>query len=195
MVRIGKLLSCVYILSAVCRFLSMSDLIALMHALVFGNVTAIIQRMYARRAIYQAKTNDLKDFIRTHHIPKPLKQRMQEYFQTTWSLNSGINIQEVLCMPATHGHGIDIVIISIQLVIVIVTEFYICIALLQACSKSTQNDFRYAGCDLPGFGRSDPPFCTVQPCVRTLGIALACMYLHTRSPSLLEQITHCSYVP
>ena len=56
-------------------------------------------------------------------------------------------------MPATHGHGIDIVIISIQLVIVIVTEFYICIALLQACSKSTQNDFRYAGCDLPGFGR------------------------------------------
>ena len=46
-----------------------------------------------------------------------------------------------------------------------------------------------------GLGGSDPPFCTVQPCVRTLGIALACMYLHTRSPSLLEQITHCSYVP
>jgi len=68
---------------------------ALMHALVFGNVTAIIQRMYARRAIYQSKTNDLKDFFRTHHIPRPLKQRMQEYFQTTWSLNSGIDTQEV----------------------------------------------------------------------------------------------------
>ena len=68
---------------------------ALMHALVFGNVTAIIQRMYARRAIYQSKTRDLKDFFRTHHIPRPLKQRMQEYFQTTWSLNSGIDTQEV----------------------------------------------------------------------------------------------------
>ena len=69
---------------------------ALMHALVFGNVTAIIQRMYARRAIYQSKTRDLKDFFRTHHIPRPLKQRMQEYFQTTWSLNSGIDTQEVI---------------------------------------------------------------------------------------------------
>ena len=69
--------------------------IALMHAVVFGNVTAIIQRMYARRAIYHSKTRDLKDFFRAHHIPKPLKQRMQEYFQTTWSLNSGIDVREV----------------------------------------------------------------------------------------------------
>ena len=70
-------------------------LTALMHAVVFGNVTAIIQRMYARRATYQSKTRDLKDFFRAHHIPKPLKQRMQEYFQTTWSINSGINTVEV----------------------------------------------------------------------------------------------------
>src|SRR6218665_1300414 len=70
-----------------------------MHALVFGNVTAIIQRMYSRRAIYQSKTRDLKDFFRTHHIPGPLKQRMQEYFQTTWSLNSGIETQEVKLNP------------------------------------------------------------------------------------------------
>jgi len=69
--------------------------VALMHALVFGNVTAIIQRMYARRAIYQSKTSDLKDFFRTHHIPRHLKQRMQEYFQTMWSLNSGIDVREV----------------------------------------------------------------------------------------------------
>ncbi|ELU07688.1 hypothetical protein CAPTEDRAFT_168526 [Capitella teleta] len=69
---------------------------ALMHALVFGNVTAIIQRLYSRRAIYQSKTQDLKDFLRVHHIPKVLKQRLQEYFQTTWSLNSGIDTSEVL---------------------------------------------------------------------------------------------------
>ncbi len=66
-----------------------------MHALVFGNVTAIIQRMYARRAIFHTKTRDLKDFLRAHHIPKPLKTRMQEYFQTTWTLNSGIETKEV----------------------------------------------------------------------------------------------------
>lgn len=68
---------------------------ALMHAAVFGNVTAIIQRMYGRRATFQAKTKDLKDFMRMHHIPKPLKQRIQEFFQTMWSMNHGINIEEV----------------------------------------------------------------------------------------------------
>ncbi|XP_041375018.1 potassium voltage-gated channel subfamily H member 8-like [Gigantopelta aegis] len=69
---------------------------AMMHAVVFGNVTAIIQRMYARRQTYHSKTKDLKDFFRTHHIPKPLKQRMQEFFQTMWSMNNGIDISEIL---------------------------------------------------------------------------------------------------
>ncbi|CAC5414646.1 KCNH8 [Mytilus coruscus] len=69
---------------------------AMMHAVVFGNVTAIIQRMYSRRANYHYKTKDLKDFFRTHHIPKPLKHRMQEHFQATWSVNNGIDTNEIL---------------------------------------------------------------------------------------------------
>uniref|UniRef100_H3BIF6 Voltage-gated delayed rectifier potassium channel KCNH4 n=1 Tax=Latimeria chalumnae TaxID=7897 RepID=H3BIF6_LATCH len=69
---------------------------ALMHAVVFGNVTAIIQRMYSRRSLYHTRTKDLKDFIRIHHIPKQLKQRMLEYFQTTWSVNNGIDVNELL---------------------------------------------------------------------------------------------------
>ena len=93
--------------------------VALMHALVFGNVTAIIQRMYARRAIYQSKTRDLKDFFRTHHIPPPLKQRMQEYFQTTWSLNSGIDPQEVHMLEwvmgsSVVGANIDRMLLTVQ---------------------------------------------------------------------------------
>ncbi|XP_074028422.1 eag-like K[+] channel isoform X1 [Leptinotarsa decemlineata] len=69
---------------------------ALMHAVVFGNVTAIIQRMYSRRSLYHTKWRDLKDFVTLHQIPKELKQRMQDYFQTTWSLNHGIDINETL---------------------------------------------------------------------------------------------------
>ncbi|XP_021927519.1 potassium voltage-gated channel subfamily H member 8 isoform X4 [Zootermopsis nevadensis] len=68
---------------------------ALMHAVVFGNVTAIIQRMYSRRSLYQTKWRDLKDFLTLHQIPKEMKQRMQDYFQTMWSLNHGIDIHEV----------------------------------------------------------------------------------------------------
>nr|XP_019603364.1 PREDICTED: potassium voltage-gated channel subfamily H member 4 isoform X2 [Rhinolophus sinicus] len=69
---------------------------ALMHAVVFGNVTAIIQRMYSRRSLYHRRMKDLKDFIRMHRLPRPLKQRMLEYFQTTWAVNSGIDANELL---------------------------------------------------------------------------------------------------
>ncbi|AWP19228.1 putative potassium voltage-gated channel subfamily H member 4 [Scophthalmus maximus] len=69
---------------------------ALMHAVVFGNVTAIIQRMYSRRSLYHTRMKDLKDFIRVHRLSQQLKQRMLEYFQATWSVNNGINANELL---------------------------------------------------------------------------------------------------
>ncbi|KAG8140049.1 hypothetical protein E2320_002795 [Naja naja] len=73
---------------------------ALMHAVVFGNVTAIIQRMYSRRSLYHTRMKDLKDFIRVHRLPQQLKQRMLEYFQTTWSVNNGIDANEdILQLP------------------------------------------------------------------------------------------------
>lgn len=72
-----------------------------MHAVVFGNVTAIIQRMYSRRSMYQSKWRDLKDFLSLNQVPKELKQRMQDYFQTMWSLNHGIDIHEVYSFKLT----------------------------------------------------------------------------------------------
>lgn len=85
--------------SVYCLALAVNDLTllltALMHAVVFGNVTAIIQRMYSRRSLYHTRMKDLKDFIRVHRLPQHLKQRMLEYFQTTWSVTNGINANEV----------------------------------------------------------------------------------------------------
>lgn len=66
-----------------------------MHAVVFGNVTAIIQRLYSRRSLYHRRVKDLEDFVRVHRLPRPLKQRVLEYFQTTWAANSGIDANEV----------------------------------------------------------------------------------------------------
>ncbi|XP_076679483.1 eag-like K[+] channel isoform X4 [Andrena cerasifolii] len=77
---------------------------ALMHAVVFGNVTAIIQRIYSRRSLYQTKLRDLKDFFVLHQIPEELKQRMQDYFQTMWSLNHGIDIEELRGDVSMHLH-------------------------------------------------------------------------------------------
>ena len=49
---------------------------ALMHAVVFGHVTAIIQRMYARRSNSDQRLHELKDFIASQHLPKELKSRI-----------------------------------------------------------------------------------------------------------------------
>ena len=60
-----------------------------------GHVTNIVQRIYARRSEYEAKWRDLKQFTEVHNVPKQLKQRMQDYFQTVWSINHGIDVSQV----------------------------------------------------------------------------------------------------
>ena len=69
---------------------------ALMHATIFGHVTNIVQRSYARRSEYTSKWSDLKQFTEVHNVPKQLKQRMQDYFQSVWSINHGIDVTEVI---------------------------------------------------------------------------------------------------
>ncbi|XP_041822900.1 potassium voltage-gated channel subfamily H member 8-like [Melanotaenia boesemani] len=69
---------------------------ALMYALVFGNVTAILQGMYSHFSPNHARTKDLKNFMHVYKLPNPLRLKMLEYFQTTWSINNGIDINEVL---------------------------------------------------------------------------------------------------
>uniref|UniRef100_A0A665WC38 Ion transport domain-containing protein n=1 Tax=Echeneis naucrates TaxID=173247 RepID=A0A665WC38_ECHNA len=54
---------------------------ALMYASIFGNVSAIIQRLYSGTARYHAQMMKVREFIRFHQIPNPLKQRLEEYFQ------------------------------------------------------------------------------------------------------------------
>ena len=48
---------------------------ALMHATIFGHVTNLLQRMYARRSEYSSKWSDLKEFNVVHSVPKQLKQK------------------------------------------------------------------------------------------------------------------------
>uniref|UniRef100_A0A0R3RJH4 Cyclic nucleotide-binding domain-containing protein n=1 Tax=Elaeophora elaphi TaxID=1147741 RepID=A0A0R3RJH4_9BILA len=62
---------------------------SLMYASVFGNVSAIIQRLYSGTA-------RLREFIRFHQIPNPLRQRLEEYFQHAWSYTNGIDMNTVL---------------------------------------------------------------------------------------------------
>jgi len=69
---------------------------ALMYASIFGNVSAIIQRLYSGTARYHAQMLRVREFIRFHQIPNPLKQRLEEYFQHAWSYTNGIDMNMVL---------------------------------------------------------------------------------------------------
>ena len=85
-----------YIWGSILPYTLFSSVSALMHATIFGNVTALVARLYgARKSLYQTKWKDLKDFTILHSVPKNLKMRMQDYFQTMWSLNHGIDPTEV----------------------------------------------------------------------------------------------------
>lgn len=69
---------------------------SLMYASIFGNVSAIIQRLYSGTARYHNELARIKEFIRFHQIPNPLRQRLEEYFQHAWSYTNGIDMNTVL---------------------------------------------------------------------------------------------------
>lgn len=72
-----------------------SSLLALMYASIFGNVSAIIQRLYSGTTRYHAQILRVKEFIRFHQIPGSLRQRLEEYFQHAWSYTNGIDMNAV----------------------------------------------------------------------------------------------------
>ena len=67
-----------------------------MHAAIFGNVAAIIQKLYANRVRYHSRANEIKQFIRVHRIEEDLANRLEDYFHTTWSLSGGVDTSEVI---------------------------------------------------------------------------------------------------
>lgn len=79
--------------------------LALMHAAIFGNVAAIIQKLYANRVRYHSRANEIKQFIRVHHIDGDLSNRLEDYFHTTWSLSGGVDTREVARSLGTDEAG------------------------------------------------------------------------------------------
>ncbi|KAM4715899.1 voltage-gated inwardly rectifying potassium channel KCNH6 isoform 2-T2 [Anableps anableps] len=68
---------------------------SLMYASIFGNVSAIIQRLYSGTTRYHTQMLRVKEFIRFHQIPGGLCQRLEEYFQHAWSYTNGIDMNAV----------------------------------------------------------------------------------------------------
>ena len=63
--------------------------------LPIGNVSAIIQRLYSGTARYHTQLLRVREFIRFHQVPNPLRQRLEEYFQHAWTYTNGIDMNMV----------------------------------------------------------------------------------------------------
>lgn len=80
-----------------------------MYASIFGNVSAIIQRLYSGTARYHTQMLRVREFIRFHQIPNPLRQRLEEYFQHAWSYTNGIDMNAVSTDPqCTQIHRVRV---------------------------------------------------------------------------------------
>ena len=79
------------------KWINLNDFLflALMYASIFGNVSAIIQRLYSGTARYHTQLLRVREFIRFHQVPNPLRQRLEEYFQHAWTYTNGIDMNMV----------------------------------------------------------------------------------------------------
>lgn len=68
---------------------------ALFYATIFGNLTAIIQRLYSRSARYHRDTRVVKEFITLYNIPEPLQGTLREYFAMEQAAAKGDDIESV----------------------------------------------------------------------------------------------------
>lgn len=66
-----------------------------MYASIFGNVSAIIQRLYSCKSCSHAQILRVKEFIRFHQIQEALRQRLEEYFIHAWAYTYGIDMNVV----------------------------------------------------------------------------------------------------
>ncbi|KAA3670159.1 uncharacterized protein DEA37_0005892, partial [Paragonimus westermani] len=47
--------------------------------------------MYATRSRYHDMMGSVKDFIKTHSVPKDLAERVIDYVTSTWAITKGID--------------------------------------------------------------------------------------------------------
>lgn len=66
-----------------------------MYASIFGNVSAIIQRLYSSTARYHAQMVKLREFMHFYNIPPELSHRIMENFSHQWSYTNGIDMAMV----------------------------------------------------------------------------------------------------
>ena len=73
-----------------------------MYASIFGNVSAIIQRLYSGTARYHQQMQKVREFIRFYQVPSVLSLRLEEHLQQSWTITNGTDMS--LVNTKLHGN-------------------------------------------------------------------------------------------
>ena len=74
-------------------------ILAMFYAVIFGNLTAIIQRLYSRTARYHRDVRVVNEFIAMHDMPESLQGNLREYFTNEQAAIRGDDIESVRQKP------------------------------------------------------------------------------------------------
>lgn len=66
-----------------------------MFATIFGNLTAIIQRLYLTTSKYHKDLSTVREFIHFYEIPSPLSDKLEDYTKNIWAQTKGVSVKKV----------------------------------------------------------------------------------------------------
>lgn len=70
-----------------------------MYACIFGNMVAIVQRLYSRATHYHNNMTNVREFLRFYKIPHDVQDNINNYIRREWLLSPGIDAAAVRWCP------------------------------------------------------------------------------------------------
>ena len=67
----------------------------LCYAVIFGQVTAIVQQSQKKSESYHQTLDNMRSFCQLYNVPKEISTRIIDYYMYTWVLNRGVDTNQV----------------------------------------------------------------------------------------------------
>ena len=67
----------------------------LCYAVIFGQVTAIVQQSQKKSEGYHETLDNMRSFCTLYNVPKEIATRIIDYYMYTWVLNRGVDTNQV----------------------------------------------------------------------------------------------------
>ena len=66
-----------------------------MYACIFGNMVAIVQRLYSKASMFHTQMNTIREFMKFYKIPEDLRRSINNYVRREWAVTQGIDAETV----------------------------------------------------------------------------------------------------